>query len=160
MRHFLVCFLAAVGTVQLAHASNSSAQLDGDIAFMYGEIEQVSGWEEICSAHFPATKNQNVAAVIDWRKRNHNLVREIDGRFSAVVEAKSKGDAARHRSLVAHFQKARATGMRELEQMLVAGGAERFQKQCVHYPEYLKSPAMNMELSRKDILQSIRRGAK
>ncbi len=160
MRLHLFALLGILGNSALAGAEERAGGLNGDIAFMYGEIQQVRMWEELCSVQFPSTMEQNRAAVNNWRERNKGLVQEIDRRFSDAVVGVSKGDPARHSALVLSFKETHEVTRKNLNKMLIAGGMDRFRKQCEHYPGYLTSSEMNMELSRKDILQSIRRGAK
>lgn len=152
----LFMFLFALLTIPSANAADINKKLFGDIAFMYGDIQQVSVIEELCSEQFPSTMGQNMAAVKGWKERNKKLIAEIEGRFADNLVAMSNGDPERHGKLLAHFNKSHEDAKKKLKEMLISGGATNFRKQCEGYPKYLDGPEMNMESSRKDILQAIR----
>jgi len=159
MRLFI--FLTAILTMQTAFGTppGSSIAYADDLAIIYGDIQQVKAWEEICSEQFPSTRDPNRGAVERWRDQYSPFIQEIERRWAKLISDKSKGDETRKDAMVAGFQKLYQETKNDFRQKLLADGRELFQRRCENYPLYLRSPRMNLEDVHADAVKRVRQEA-
>ena len=156
MPFLLILLLISSQSIFAEDSRAFSPDYGGDVSFMYGEIQQVADWEEVCSPEFPFTKERNLRAVKEWRKQYSRFVTEIEERFSELIWHEAKQDSGRRKAMLDYFEAKHADAKKQFKQVLLNGGMNTFRKQCENYPLYLKSSQMNLEISRGEIVNKIR----
>jgi hypothetical protein len=157
VRFVLVVILVSLQSSAFAQTPSGNPPYGEDVAGMYGELQQVKVWEEVCSEQFPATTDANRRAVERWWSQYSSFVQEIELRYRAMLWDQSKHDPVRHNAMLDYFARAHDAAKRDFKALLIRGGLDTFQKQCENYPSYLKSPRMNLEVSLSDVVRRIRK---
>jgi len=155
----LVCAAALLAT-GFANQASAASQYADDLAAIYGDLQQVRAWREVCSAEFPATAEANKRAVASWRQQHSAFIREIDQRWAQWISDESKGDPKRKDAMVARFQKVYDETKKDFRQKLLADGRDLFRQRCESYPRYLNSPSMDIETIHAGTLKRLRQAAK
>ncbi len=90
---FLTAFLA----IQIASGNtpNTRTAYADDLATIYGDIQQVKVWEEVCSVEFPPTKIANRNAISRWQQQYQSFIQEIEKRWAQWIAEESNVDPAR-----------------------------------------------------------------
>jgi len=152
--------LLSFGVTAEAQEPTRSPPYAEDVAGIYGDIQQVSAWQEVCTDEFPSTADANKRAVREWRSQYALFVQEMEERYQNMLWQEARHDPIRHKALLDHMARVHDSAMRGFKDILVRGGVDRLREQCENYPAYLKSPAMNLEVSQAEVVNRIRKVAR
>ena len=157
----ILIFLTAFLAVQIASgcAPNTRTAYADDLATIYGDIQQVKAWVEVCSAEFPPTKVANRNALSRWQQQYQSFIQEIEKRWAQWITDESNGDPARKEELLAKFQRLYEDTKNDFRQKLISDGYDLFLKRYENYTQYLKSPKMSLERVHAERVKRIRLGS-
>lgn len=149
-----------VSIATLTAAGRSAAQGTGDYAETLSRVYEgpqfIRAIKEACDAKHADVRTVNDAAYSAWRRRNRELLDELERRFTAMIRRAST-DEKDYAKNVGKYAGAVVQNREEVKEQFLALGPQEVERRCKEFPQYLRSEDADLQKRYADDLKSIRK---
>lgn len=156
----LILLITSPAAIAQSCAATPQDEYFCDLQIVIEEIRAVGWIEEVCSEKYPHTTAANKTALKSWESRYGTFISEMEGQFRTVEsywETNPRNPAKNARTvkqIEANLQESKL----RFEQKATSEEAETLRRICEAYPQFLLTPAMNLETARFQFVVVVRRG--
>lgn len=153
--------LAVIAAIAaLAAGGRAAAQETGNYAETLSRVYEapqfIRAVKEACDARHADIRAVNEAAYGAWRRRNRELLDELERRFTAMIRGAST-DEKDYAKNIGKYTGAVVQNREEVKEQFLAQGPQEVQRRCKEFPQYLRSDDADLGKRYAEELKSIRK---
>jgi hypothetical protein len=151
-----LCLLMTAFLVGVAPAAQTGAEYAETLSRVYEAPQYVRAIKEACDEHHADVRAVNDAAYSAWRRRNKELLDEVERRFTAMIRGAStdEHDYARN---IGKYAGAVVQHREEVKGQFLAQGPQEIERRCREFPQYLRSDDADLRKRYAEELKLIRK---